>query len=362
MKKELNLDDVLNFFPDLKDVISDTSSKKLVRKAVSADITESGDVFDIIISTQTIDRDGEVLVTAGINYDYYNSVILFNHRLDSLPIGKMVEMHRTPGVLTGKVTFASDYGFASDVAKLVKGKFLQGVSIGFIPTKSIGKRDPGFAEMCKAYAIDPAKCTRIILACEMIECSIVPIPCNKTCMVKAIKPQLDTEDGARLMEKLEAKSVDMENPEPEDPAMERIAALEKMVEDLKALMVPPSPEPGPALPEAEGCKPQDEEPKSVEVTVEIEEPVVETPDPLIVEEPVVPVTPIDPEAEVMVPMVEEPVTEPTPGPAPVEGEGVTAPIDEPNPITIKVLRLGGPGVTTEIRRKAQLFLQGKSFK
>jgi hypothetical protein len=345
--KEIPLASVLNWHPDLKGVISDPEHRMLVRKAVGAGITVTDQGVDIVITTQDVDRDGDVILTAGVDTSFYNECLAWNHDLEIPTIGRVVDLKRGPASLTGTAIFASELEFARDIEYLVRNGFLKGVSIGFLPIPSaiVSRNHPQFMALCSKYGIDAAKCKRILTKVEMIEASIVPVGSNPHCgvisgMVSAM--------GKSIASKLEAKSV-----EPDvSPlsAEERISRLEQMLAELtteepedQAPEVPAAviAEPGPASPDGEPVPPLPAVTIEAEATAPVAEPV---------SEPEVEAKAVDAVASTEVPAVTAEATEP----APVEQEVKKA-------VTINVLRVGGPQATPEVMGKALKFVQGKPW-
>lgn len=118
---------------------------------------------------ETVDRAGDVMTGEGWEVENYkrNPIFLWAHNYGDLPIGKTVGLsydEKEKGWLFD-VQFAShdEYPFADTVYKLYKGKYLNAVSVGFIPKEMDEKTKEG---------------GRKILKKELLELSGCPVPCN----------------------------------------------------------------------------------------------------------------------------------------------------------------------------------------
>lgn len=92
-------------------------------------------VIEAIVSTSSEDRHREVINVEGIDLSSYeeNPIVLYGHDYEALPIGKTLSLKKTKTKLTAKFQFAiAEYPFANTVYQLVKGGYLNDVSIGGI--------------------------------------------------------------------------------------------------------------------------------------------------------------------------------------------------------------------------------------
>lgn len=135
-------------------------------KAMYVDVVEveGARVFTFRASTNSIDRQNEILDQSGWQLDNYraNPVILDSHRYDSVHdiIGRATRVEVMDGALEVDVIFADE-----DVEELVSKGFLRTVSVGF---RSLARR-PGVTPR------DPMTHTQM----ELLEVSMVAIPANR---------------------------------------------------------------------------------------------------------------------------------------------------------------------------------------
>jgi len=161
-------------------------NEKLQRKqyvAKSIDIDEDERSLTAIINTDTVDRDGEVLLPKGANLENFmkNPVVLWAHDYYDTPIARALWIKKGRGRITAKAKFA-DTDKAEEVYQLYKGGFLNAFSVGFDPGSP---REPKPEEI-KANP-DWANARRIYETWELLEFSAVPVPANPDALVIAVK-------------------------------------------------------------------------------------------------------------------------------------------------------------------------------
>ena len=165
--------------PKLKE--PDAVKKQFVAEEIKVDTDER--TLTAVISTGTVDRDGEVLLPGGAGLEPFlkNPVVLWAHDYSSPPIGKAQWIKKGRGRLTAKVEFAETEQ-AEEVYQLYKGGFLKAFSVGLIgknshaPTPDEIKKKPEWAEA-----------RRIIDQWELLEFSAVPVPANAEALAIAVK-------------------------------------------------------------------------------------------------------------------------------------------------------------------------------
>jgi HK97 family phage prohead protease len=151
-------------------------TKGLAAKAAPSSPRKSGDrVRRFVLSDEVVDRDGDIVLVSGINTSEYerNPIVLWAHRFDLPPIGRMERLHKEAGRLVGDVRFASTED-ADKVLRLVDGGFLNATSVGFRTVRS----GPPSSLTLAAHPEAARKCIRVIYECLLLEVSIVPIPSN----------------------------------------------------------------------------------------------------------------------------------------------------------------------------------------
>lgn len=146
--------------------------------------------FEAVVTTSSTDRHNEQIVTSGIdvtNYMASNPVVLYGHDYFGLPIGKTLALSQLKNKMKAKFQLAvEEYDFASTVAKLIAGGYLNAVSIGGVVRK-----------WSEDY--------RTIEEMEMVEFSIVSIPANSEAIITG-----------RAFEEMAGKSIEQVGKEYED--------------------------------------------------------------------------------------------------------------------------------------------------
>lgn len=135
----------------------------------------------VVASTSAADRENDVITQAGWQLDNYrnNPVVLFGHDYKSLPVAKAVSLHVLGDRLVMECEFATadENPFAETCYKLVKGGFLNAVSVGFRPTK---------------YKFNDERKGIDFLEQELLELSFVPVPMHPQGLVAARDAGIDT--------------------------------------------------------------------------------------------------------------------------------------------------------------------------
>lgn len=159
---------------------------------------------EFVISTDQVDRAGEV-VAQEWELDNYkqNPIVLFGHDPSTAEnvIGKCLEISTDESEdvkkTTAKVQFAEEgtSNTADTVWKLVKQGILRTVSVGFIP------------HACENE--DKSDMPTILKNNELLEFSIVPIPCNPNAIALAYDDGSITEKDAKFMVKTYEKEADL---------------------------------------------------------------------------------------------------------------------------------------------------------
>lgn len=127
-------------------------------------------VFEATITTSNVDRSNEVIATSGIDTATWEATgmpVMYGHDYSGLPIGKGISFRKFNNKMTSKFQLAvAEYDFAGTVAKLIKGGYLNSVSIGGV---------------VREWSED----FKTIMKMEMVEFSVVPIPANADAVITA---------------------------------------------------------------------------------------------------------------------------------------------------------------------------------
>lgn len=131
--------------------------------------------FDVVASTDAIDRDGESIDPKGweLNNFQKNPVILWAHNYNELPIGvaEKVFIDDEKGlVVSGRFASEEANPKAGQVKRLYEENILRAVSVGFIPKERNGT---------------------LITKAELLEVSFVPVPSNPQALALAVAKGVD---------------------------------------------------------------------------------------------------------------------------------------------------------------------------
>lgn len=137
-----------------------------------------------VFSDATIDHAGDSIDPKGWDLAIFkrNPVALFSHMSWDPPIGRASNVAVQGGELAGDIEFASAdvYEFADTIYRLVKGKYLNAVSVGFKPKEWVFTNDAK-----RPYGIDFKKQT-------LLEISVCAVPCNPNALGEARSAGIDT--------------------------------------------------------------------------------------------------------------------------------------------------------------------------
>jgi HK97 family phage prohead protease len=150
-------------------------------KQVTAKIeNEEGRMLDFTITTDSPDRDNDVIELDGWQFDNYlkNPVVLWAHRYDEPAVGKTLELKKEGNGIKAKVEFATaeENPFAEQLYRLYKNGFMSAVSVGFIPLEY--DNSEGGYHFKKQ---------------ELLEFSLVPVPANPEALVNLAFKGLEAE-------------------------------------------------------------------------------------------------------------------------------------------------------------------------
>lgn len=153
--------------------------------------------FEVIATTEGIDRDGESILVKGWVLDNFmkNPVLLWGHDYYSLPIGAVTSVTQEGDSLIAKGVFANNPR-AQEIRQLYDDGILKAVSVGFIPLE---------------------RQANVITKAELLELSFVPVPCNPSALSTAKAAQLEklvtTIKSAPTKQELDVKMAELLSPE-----------------------------------------------------------------------------------------------------------------------------------------------------
>lgn len=179
-------------------------------------------IYEAWVSTESVDRDGDVLLADGAEVENYakNPIVLFGHnyRDAGAVVAKALQIDKMPGQGI-KLMFQFLERGVSQAADLVhdlwKRRFLNAMSVGFIPKKWERRTDENGEELRRGY---------LFTEWEILEGSIVSVPANQDALRLAYGKIYDRETIEMVFEGEEDKTVIPARDEgkaPEDEAWAR---------------------------------------------------------------------------------------------------------------------------------------------
>ena len=142
--------------------------------------TESSqsDAMDFVISTDDVDRHGDVIVASGWRLDAYrlNPVFLWAHDYTRPVIGRALDVWGEPHRLMARMEFAPT-SFAQEVAGLYRAGYQRGVSVGFKPLQFEERRHEKTGAFLGIRFLEQ----------ELLETSAVPVPANRHALRRALE-------------------------------------------------------------------------------------------------------------------------------------------------------------------------------
>jgi Caudovirus prohead serine protease len=186
-EQEQSLNELLNKFfvmPAAKDAPQVGSIRRAAFTPELRGIDEKNRTIDFVASTEAVDRYGDILRAHGFVTTNYmkNPVFLWAHKSQEPPIGRTlalsIETAPRPALIQ-RVQFATkeQYPFADTIFNLYKGKFLNAVSVGFIPLTPPEPIIDDATGRMTGYEFTSQ---------ELLELSAVPLPANPECVSRAI--------------------------------------------------------------------------------------------------------------------------------------------------------------------------------
>ena len=136
-------------------------------------------------SDGSVDRMNDTIAASGWDLTDFlaNPVALWAHDSSAPPIGGARNVGVEGDRLLGDIEFAppETYAFADTIYRLVLGKFLRAVSVGFLPSRyAFVENDPE-----RGFGID-------FLEQSLLEISVCPVPANPNALQEARRKSIDT--------------------------------------------------------------------------------------------------------------------------------------------------------------------------
>ena len=214
---------------------------KTIVKAFSTDVTvdEGERAVTARISTNAVDRDGEVLIPQGMDAKDYqkNPVIFFNHAWsdyhaetnEKIPVGKCVALKREDDAVIAKMVFATrpathpegEEWLPDTLFALYQQGVMNAFSVGFTPSEYRPATDKDIEKF-------GAGCRRVYSKWKLFEVSAVPLPANQEAVALAVSKHLLTQEAADKMFAADTKSKAAATPtaEPESPTAKEVREFE----------------------------------------------------------------------------------------------------------------------------------------
>lgn len=165
----------------------DTKATLALAEVKSVESENPNGEFEIVMSTDSVDRDGEVIVRGAFNPLPASIPVHAFHDFND-PIGRAVPSYDASGQLIGRGFFAST-DRAQEIRKLVSDGVIGHTSVGFMAAERSREAD------------EPVQ----IRAAELLEVSFVSIPSNRDARVLSAKDAMQkvgsrnsTKDAERL--------------------------------------------------------------------------------------------------------------------------------------------------------------------
>lgn len=160
-----------------------------IRKALSADLSLTAKGFTAVITAETLDRDGEVLMPSGMNSKEFdqNPVLFWNHDY-AKPVGKSVSLKRRDRDIVGEFVFAEKpVGYTGEffpevASALVAQGIVKGISIGCIPEEGGVRRATDIDK--KKYG---AEVKAVFSRWKLLEVSLAPLQANPDALITAVR-------------------------------------------------------------------------------------------------------------------------------------------------------------------------------
>lgn len=179
-------------------------------------IDEQAKTVEVVFSTEDVDRDGDVVVQAGWDFEEYakNPVVLWGHDSYSYPVGKTLNVRTEGQKSIATIMFAKADEAAERLFNLVKQGILRTVSAGFINEEAEGNR---------------------LLKNRLLEISWVAIPANQNAITLAYESGMIEKGDLEFLQKHYTKQLNYINKEVKDYTMDKDQLQEALNEAIKPL-------------------------------------------------------------------------------------------------------------------------------
>jgi HK97 family phage prohead protease len=210
----------------IKGVFDSAEFKAVVEATEKAADATSG-TFEVVITTENLDRYNEVIKLDGWELEHYmkNPVVLWGHDHHLLPIGVCTSISVVDGKMIAKGKFAT-HEHAQEIRKLYDLGIVKATSVGFIEKEREGN---------------------LITKAELIEFSFVSVPANPYALSLAMKEALSINDlVTRGIFDIQTKDAEPEEDEeeeetPAEPVVEekdfKTKAVRPIIDSLKAALI-----------------------------------------------------------------------------------------------------------------------------
>ncbi len=175
-----------------------------------------------VISTETVDRDGDVIEVGGWELDSYlsNPVVLFAHDPSQPPVGKAINVRADDGRLVADVQFAPTEA-GRQMFDLYEGGYMRAFSVGFLPKEWEPLEKDGEKTGGRRFKQQ-----------ELLEFSAVPVPANPEALTLAATKGIIKQEAADFL----VEKYGTEEEKTEEPSLEDL--IEEVLGDQKRAFGP----------------------------------------------------------------------------------------------------------------------------
>lgn len=161
----------------------------------------SGDMFTCILSSESVDRDGEVLLMGGCDVSHYQNQVFFDHDPTKL-IGVCQDiqpLNTSPEKLQATVRVLPEAVCNSEV-KAARNILRYAIPLGLKPGISMGfiRLETRAANQRDRQVYGPA-CKRVTSKWELIEISIALLQCNRDAFITGVSKGYFSADGLKRL-------------------------------------------------------------------------------------------------------------------------------------------------------------------